>query len=179
MLSNIHTVRATWQPKNPQTWSFSPKVGATLREWRSQEVPICSFWFSDSYYFWYSHWHKAYCNHNEHAEKTCWSAWIRTKPSDLAKTLGREELGGGRINWRDWYWWHWFMLEQDQAHGAWCLWRRDETRQSACELLLDFIMKEHNLCAMFQVLCRATSQQYCGHVLPQLLLCSWRELSAF
>ncbi|XP_065488500.1 nephrocystin-1 isoform X2 [Caloenas nicobarica] len=25
VLSNIHTVRATWQPKNPQTWSFSPK----------------------------------------------------------------------------------------------------------------------------------------------------------
>ncbi|KFP09606.1 Nephrocystin-1, partial [Egretta garzetta] len=27
VLSNIHTVRATWQPKNPQTWTFSPRVG--------------------------------------------------------------------------------------------------------------------------------------------------------
>ncbi|NWX40641.1 NPHP1 protein, partial [Steatornis caripensis] len=27
VLSNIHTVRATWQPKNPQTWAFSPRVG--------------------------------------------------------------------------------------------------------------------------------------------------------
>ncbi|NWI64488.1 NPHP1 protein, partial [Todus mexicanus] len=26
VLSNIHTVRATWQPKNPQTWAFSPRV---------------------------------------------------------------------------------------------------------------------------------------------------------
>ncbi|XP_052639884.1 nephrocystin-1 isoform X3 [Harpia harpyja] len=25
VLSNIHTVRATWQPKNPQTWTFSPR----------------------------------------------------------------------------------------------------------------------------------------------------------
>ncbi|XP_065538597.1 nephrocystin-1 isoform X2 [Lathamus discolor] len=30
VLSNIHTVRATWQPKNPQTWSFSPKVTGIL-----------------------------------------------------------------------------------------------------------------------------------------------------
>ncbi|XP_015712142.1 nephrocystin-1 isoform X2 [Coturnix japonica] len=26
VLSNIHTVRATWQPKNPQTWTFSARV---------------------------------------------------------------------------------------------------------------------------------------------------------
>ncbi|NWX38286.1 NPHP1 protein, partial [Notiomystis cincta] len=26
VLSNIHTVRATWLPKSPQTWTFSPKV---------------------------------------------------------------------------------------------------------------------------------------------------------
>ncbi|XP_054239586.1 nephrocystin-1 [Indicator indicator] len=26
VLSNIHTVRATWQSKNPQTWTFSPRV---------------------------------------------------------------------------------------------------------------------------------------------------------
>lgn len=25
VLSNIHTVRATWQPKNPQMWTFSPR----------------------------------------------------------------------------------------------------------------------------------------------------------
>ncbi|KAM4679992.1 nephrocystin-1 isoform 1-T1 [Amazona ochrocephala] len=30
VLSNIHTVRATWQPKAPQTWSFSPKVTGIL-----------------------------------------------------------------------------------------------------------------------------------------------------
>ncbi|XP_075564663.1 nephrocystin-1 isoform X2 [Pelecanus crispus] len=30
MLSNIHTVRATWQPKNPQTWTFSPRVTGIL-----------------------------------------------------------------------------------------------------------------------------------------------------
>ncbi|XP_010071468.1 PREDICTED: nephrocystin-1, partial [Pterocles gutturalis] len=30
VLSNIHTVRATWQPKNPQTWSFSPRVTGIL-----------------------------------------------------------------------------------------------------------------------------------------------------
>ncbi|OWK53377.1 Nephrocystin-1 [Lonchura striata] len=29
VLSNIHTVRATWLPKNPQTWTFSPRVGVT------------------------------------------------------------------------------------------------------------------------------------------------------
>lgn len=26
MLSNIHTVRATYNPKSPKTWSFSPRV---------------------------------------------------------------------------------------------------------------------------------------------------------
>ncbi|NWI09115.1 NPHP1 protein, partial [Crypturellus soui] len=26
VLSNIHTVRATWLPKNPNTWTFSPRV---------------------------------------------------------------------------------------------------------------------------------------------------------
>ncbi|KAM9240191.1 nephrocystin-1 [Leptosomus discolor] len=30
VLSNIHTVRATWQPKNPQTWNFSPRVTGIL-----------------------------------------------------------------------------------------------------------------------------------------------------
>ncbi|NXH19543.1 NPHP1 protein, partial [Bucco capensis] len=30
LLSNIHTVRATWQPKNPQTWTFSPRVTGIL-----------------------------------------------------------------------------------------------------------------------------------------------------
>ncbi|KFP61446.1 Nephrocystin-1, partial [Cariama cristata] len=30
VLSNIHTVRATWQPKNPQTWTFSPRVMGIL-----------------------------------------------------------------------------------------------------------------------------------------------------
>ncbi|NWS68454.1 NPHP1 protein, partial [Crotophaga sulcirostris] len=30
VLSNIHTVRSTWQPKNPQTWTFSPKVTGIL-----------------------------------------------------------------------------------------------------------------------------------------------------
>ncbi|XP_050749994.1 nephrocystin-1 [Gymnogyps californianus] len=30
VLSNIHTVRATWQPKNPQTWTFSPRVTGIL-----------------------------------------------------------------------------------------------------------------------------------------------------
>ncbi|NXP45839.1 NPHP1 protein, partial [Heliornis fulica] len=30
VLSNIHTVRATWQPKNPQTWIFSPRVTGIL-----------------------------------------------------------------------------------------------------------------------------------------------------
>ncbi|XP_075269762.1 nephrocystin-1 isoform X2 [Opisthocomus hoazin] len=30
VLSNIHTVRATWQPKNPQTWTFSPSVTGIL-----------------------------------------------------------------------------------------------------------------------------------------------------
>ncbi|NXP02277.1 NPHP1 protein, partial [Thinocorus orbignyianus] len=30
VLSNIHTVRATWQPKNPQTWAFSPRVTGIL-----------------------------------------------------------------------------------------------------------------------------------------------------
>ncbi|XP_053918595.1 nephrocystin-1 isoform X2 [Cuculus canorus] len=30
VLSNIHTVRATWLPKNPQTWTFSPKVMGIL-----------------------------------------------------------------------------------------------------------------------------------------------------
>ncbi|NXS83252.1 NPHP1 protein, partial [Erpornis zantholeuca] len=30
VLSNIHTVRATWLPKNPQTWTFSPRVMGIL-----------------------------------------------------------------------------------------------------------------------------------------------------
>ncbi|XP_010135046.1 PREDICTED: nephrocystin-1, partial [Buceros rhinoceros silvestris] len=30
VLSNVHTVRATWQPKHPQAWSFSPKVTGIL-----------------------------------------------------------------------------------------------------------------------------------------------------
>ncbi|NWH62447.1 NPHP1 protein, partial [Geococcyx californianus] len=30
VLSNIHTVRAMWQPKNSQTWTFSPKVTGIL-----------------------------------------------------------------------------------------------------------------------------------------------------
>ncbi|NXN97509.1 NPHP1 protein, partial [Rhinopomastus cyanomelas] len=30
VLSNIHTVRATWQPKSPQTWIFSPRVTGIL-----------------------------------------------------------------------------------------------------------------------------------------------------
>ncbi|NWH80755.1 NPHP1 protein, partial [Piaya cayana] len=30
VLSNIHTVRATWLPKNAQTWTFSPKVTGIL-----------------------------------------------------------------------------------------------------------------------------------------------------
>ncbi|XP_048452640.1 nephrocystin-1 [Rhincodon typus] len=30
VLSNIHTIRATWQPKNPKTWSFSPRVTGIL-----------------------------------------------------------------------------------------------------------------------------------------------------
>ncbi|XP_051470766.1 nephrocystin-1 [Apus apus] len=30
VLSNIHTVRATWQHKNPQTWTFSPRVMGIL-----------------------------------------------------------------------------------------------------------------------------------------------------
>ncbi|KFQ83406.1 Nephrocystin-1, partial [Phoenicopterus ruber ruber] len=30
VLSNIHTVRATWQPRNPQTWTFSPRVTGIL-----------------------------------------------------------------------------------------------------------------------------------------------------
>ncbi|KAF1642004.1 UNVERIFIED_CONTAM: Nephrocystin-1, partial [Eudyptes robustus] len=30
VLSNVHTVRATWQPKNPQTWTFSPRVTGIL-----------------------------------------------------------------------------------------------------------------------------------------------------
>ncbi|XP_008826397.1 nephrocystin-1 isoform X2 [Nannospalax galili] len=30
VLSNIHTVRATWQPKKPKTWSFSPQVTGIL-----------------------------------------------------------------------------------------------------------------------------------------------------
>ncbi|XP_075606039.1 nephrocystin-1 isoform X2 [Balearica regulorum gibbericeps] len=30
VLSNIHTVRATCQPKNPQTWTFSPRVTGIL-----------------------------------------------------------------------------------------------------------------------------------------------------
>ncbi|XP_051831753.1 nephrocystin-1 isoform X1 [Antechinus flavipes] len=30
VLSNIHTVRATWQPKQPKTWTFSPRVTGIL-----------------------------------------------------------------------------------------------------------------------------------------------------
>uniref|UniRef100_A0A8C0J7S0 Nephrocystin-1 n=1 Tax=Chelonoidis abingdonii TaxID=106734 RepID=A0A8C0J7S0_CHEAB len=30
VLSNIHTVRAAWQPKNPKTWTFSPRVTGIL-----------------------------------------------------------------------------------------------------------------------------------------------------
>ncbi|NWZ37617.1 NPHP1 protein, partial [Brachypodius atriceps] len=30
VLSNIHTVRAMWLPKNPQTWTFSPRVVGIL-----------------------------------------------------------------------------------------------------------------------------------------------------
>ncbi|XP_021247644.1 nephrocystin-1 isoform X4 [Numida meleagris] len=30
VLSNIHTVRATWQPKSPQMWTFSPRVTGIL-----------------------------------------------------------------------------------------------------------------------------------------------------
>ncbi|KAM6280337.1 nephrocystin-1 isoform 3-T3 [Porphyrio hochstetteri] len=30
VLSNVHTVRAMWQPKNPQTWTFSPRVTGIL-----------------------------------------------------------------------------------------------------------------------------------------------------
>ncbi|XP_074065372.1 nephrocystin-1 [Macrotis lagotis] len=30
ILSNIHTVRATWQPKKPKTWTFSPRVSGIL-----------------------------------------------------------------------------------------------------------------------------------------------------
>nr|XP_033791448.1 nephrocystin-1 isoform X1 [Geotrypetes seraphini] len=30
VLSNIHTVRATWQPKNSKTWTFSPRVAGLL-----------------------------------------------------------------------------------------------------------------------------------------------------
>ncbi|XP_053520681.1 nephrocystin-1 isoform X5 [Artibeus jamaicensis] len=30
VLSNIHTVRATWQTKKPKTWTFSPQVTGTL-----------------------------------------------------------------------------------------------------------------------------------------------------
>ncbi|XP_009863337.1 PREDICTED: nephrocystin-1, partial [Apaloderma vittatum] len=30
VLSNIHTVRATWQSKNPQLWTFSPRVTGIL-----------------------------------------------------------------------------------------------------------------------------------------------------
>ncbi|NXK87552.1 NPHP1 protein, partial [Formicarius rufipectus] len=30
VLSNIHTVRATWLPKSPQTWTFSPRVMGLL-----------------------------------------------------------------------------------------------------------------------------------------------------
>ena len=32
VLSNIHTVRATWQPKKPKTWTFSPQVRHLLSE---------------------------------------------------------------------------------------------------------------------------------------------------
>nr|KAF6423248.1 nephrocystin 1 [Rousettus aegyptiacus] len=30
VLSNIHTVRATWQPKKPKTWTFSPQITGIL-----------------------------------------------------------------------------------------------------------------------------------------------------
>lgn len=38
VLSNVHTVRATWQPKQPKTWTFSPQVRKLLSEGMKHKV---------------------------------------------------------------------------------------------------------------------------------------------
>lgn len=38
VLSNIHTVRATWQAKKPKMWTFSPQVRHLLSEWNECEL---------------------------------------------------------------------------------------------------------------------------------------------